>query len=61
MTDREVLKAMFDRAGVVWSEDEDGMTVSENDGGEANAGYSYFMAGFGFNEDGSLKYVGAWE
>lgn len=61
MTDREVLIAMFDRAGVTYSAEEGGSLVVEAKKGDANLGYSDFVAVFYFNEDDSLKAVGAWE
>jgi hypothetical protein len=66
MDDRETLIEMLDRAGVAWeeSEDQDGaasaIAVSAKTG-DVNLGYSGFFTHFGFNEDGSLKHMGAWE
>lgn len=66
-TDRETIVAMFERAGVdwessAWSVDDKTLVVnaiSADDG--PNRGWSDFYAEFGFNEDGSLAWVGAWE
>lgn len=59
-TDRETLRAMLDRAGVIYTEDGLDLTV-EAKAGPANEGYMGFVAVFTFDGDGSLKSVGAWE
>jgi hypothetical protein len=69
-TDRDTLKAMLDRAGIVYKEapadprwDRVGPTkiiVVEGEGPN-NLGYSSFETSFFFNEDGALLAMGAWE
>lgn len=73
MTDLELTREMFRRAGVVFTdwtcgESPDpglqpGETVlnCEAKMGPANEGYHGFVASLTFNPDGSLKSVGAWE
>ncbi len=65
MTDLELLKAMFDRAGVLYTHpycgNADTLNVAENASSQANKGYFGFVTDFIFNEDGSLKSVGAYE
>jgi hypothetical protein len=66
MTDLENTKAMLDRAGVVYEEVSPGkdaaveLTARQGDG-PANLGYVLFVSALGFNADGSLRWVGAWE
>jgi hypothetical protein len=68
MTDLETLRAMLDRAGVVYTEEEKSQTagadrelvVAEGDGPH-NLGYGYFKSVFGFTAAGTLTWVGAWE
>lgn len=56
MTDREVLTAIFTKAGIRPEEypDVPGTFVIYK-------GYSGFFTEFTFNEDDSLKEIGAWE
>jgi hypothetical protein len=66
VTDLDTTRAMFDRAGVVYEEVSPGkdaaveLAAREGDG-PANIGYVRFVSVFGFNADGSLRWVGAWE
>lgn len=71
MSDLETLKAMFDRAGVIYkfrggeypdyvATDETHMSVEAHDG-PANEGYDGFVAAFEFDKEGKLLSVGAWE
>jgi hypothetical protein len=66
MSDLETTRAMLDRAGVVYTEGAPGkdaaieLLVREGDG-PANRGYIRFVSVLGFNADGSLAWVGAWE
>lgn len=64
-TDLSVLKAMLDRAAVVYKVDLDlgGQTtlVIGTLGGPNNQGYADFVADFTFTQDGQLLKVGVWE
>jgi hypothetical protein len=57
---------MLSRAGVVFEEVPPGkdaaveLMAREGDG-SANFGYTHFVSVHGFNADGSLRWVGAWE
>jgi hypothetical protein len=59
MNDKEMLCAMFDRAGVKYFLNDGSVEVYSGTG--PNQGYTCFYTSFGFNEDGSLSSVGAWE
>lgn len=69
MNDREILRAMFDRAGVVYDDEDEGELTVERLGGRkarwtaetTNLGYSGFFTVFTFNAEGALVSVGAWE
>lgn len=53
MTDREKIKEMLDRAGIVYTEDDTHISIE--------AGYVGFVSIFLFNNDGSLKAIEAYE
>lgn len=66
-SDLGTVKAMLDKAGVRWGEEQrDGgapglvLTVEAYEGPK-NLGYMGFVACFYFNEDESLDAIGAWE
>lgn len=74
VSDREVLEAMFTRAGIVWSSQHPNYDSWPEPGiaselyvcektlhSGANRGYTDFYTRFGFDERGALVYVGAWE
>lgn len=62
-TDFDVLREMLDRAGIVYqSETGKGAFISISAGeGPSNMGYAGFGTTIEFNEDGSMKTVGAYE
>jgi hypothetical protein len=64
MNDLEQVLAMFARAGIVFERgDGDKGTVlnCEAHAGPANEGYSGFTACLGFDVQGNLTSIGAWE
>lgn len=65
MTDRELLIAMLDRAGVAWEVegrlDRPDIVVIEAQAGQKNEGYMGFVAKFHFAPNGALAKVGVWE
>lgn len=61
MTDRELLTAMLNRAGVAWEAEDPSEVTIEAGKGPKNEGYSYFIARFHFAPDGALAKVGVWE
>lgn len=66
MSDRQVLEAMLDRAGIVWTiceDSEDVVTVLEvkAEDGPKNLGYPHFISHLRFDEDGSLLDWACWE
>lgn len=63
MNDREVLIAMLNRAGVVWTDvDDRGKQIEvEAKTGPQNDGYVGFVSVFDFDDDGALVKMGAWE
>lgn len=59
MSDRETLKAILDRAGIVY---DDGETLSVwAKTGPNNQGYDGFSAELGFDGSGALKTWSVWE
>jgi hypothetical protein len=66
MSELQSMRAILDRAGVVYSvmhEDPDADIVLEIEAGlgPANRGYPHFVSRIGFSEEGALLWVGAWE
>lgn len=61
-SDRDTLKEMLDRAGVVYDETlvPGELCITAKDGPK-NEGYSGFFVCFEFSEDGTLMKVSIWE
>jgi hypothetical protein len=65
MTDKEAYKELLARTGVVFQEDEWGissLTIHATEGPEAkNDGYMGFVTALLFDDDGTLTKFGIWE
>lgn len=59
--DMETLKAMFDRAGIRHTSDQQTLTVESDGGDSPNGGYLGFYTTYNFDTTGMLVSVGAWE
>lgn len=60
MSDKQTLKAMFERAGIVWEDDDDEILVLSGCGPQ-NHGWRDCFATFRFDDLGFLMHVGVWD